>query len=109
MDQRANIHHQDQPAIFSGLDHLCQSFQRVMHRLLERHIDSAEHLALQHAIHVLRLTCGGRRTVGNQNHPAVRTGVNPLAVMATLFEEQAQPDHLRRRTLNMQQFIDFSA
>jgi hypothetical protein len=29
--------------------------------------------------------------------------------MAALFEEQAQPDHLRRRALNIQQVVDFPA
>lgn len=41
-----------------------------------------------------------------EDRPAVRAGADALAVMAALFEEQAQPDYLGGRTLDMQQIVD---
>ena len=80
-----------------------------MYRLLKRHVDCAEQVAFQYTVNILRHAGRGGRAVSDQNHPAIRTGINALAVMTTLFQEQAQPDHFRRRALNMQQFINFAA
>ena len=91
------------------MDQLDQLFQRIVHRLFERHVDSVEQFALQHPIDVLRHAGGGGGAMGYEDRPAVRAGVDALAVMAALFEEQAQPDHLGGRALDMQQIVDLLA